>query len=342
MIASLGSGRRIPLDCQVVRSYFPDLAQNFSSPFRSSPGFDLDELARHICDCSTPYSNTQAVRDALQLIFRNLAKMRNAAEPDRIQRPLTTWLAKSVMIELEAQNRRPPNFRQTLNRFRALVAISNASASEYIAAMLYDFFESHYGIQICATCSRKAAFRFALLLFSMRLLPDVDVLSAFRQIVRGNPTLFSHQMRMNRFANPGSADIWRLMEWVGNHWDVESFDGLPDGLSHILRFRRRPQSSFRDRWLPRPGPRPLSWECTDLVRRPGLQPRLYSTGSLNGRHSENALMDITHHMDQLDTRLASLEDDHERVAVNQDSMLDCLDRYDRYGEGDRDWLDKWV
>lgn len=343
MVASLGSGGRIPLDCQVIRSYLPDLARTFAiSSYRSSQGLDIDELAQQICDCSTPNSNVPAVRDALRLIFRNLAKMHNPAAPDRVQRPLTTWLAKSVMIELEVTNRQPPNFRQTLNRVRSLVAISNAFASEYLAAMLYEFFGSHYGVQVCATCSRKASFRFALLLFSLRLLSDADVLSAFRQIVRGNPALFNRRVGMHRFANPRSADIWRLMEWVGGHWDAESFDGLPDGLSHVLNFRRRPHFEHRDRWLPHPRPRPLSWECTDIVQRPRLPPRLFSTGSLHGRQSENALMNIADQMEHLDTRLACLEDDHQHMAITQDNMLDYVDRYDRHSDGDGDWLDKWA
>ena len=346
MLASLGSGKGIPLDCQIVQEYLPDLARNFAiSSYRSSPGFDINELAQEICDYSTPNSHAPAVKDALQLIFHNLAKMHSTAGPDHVQRPLMTWLARSVVAELEAQSRRPPNFRQTLNRFRSLVAISNAFTSGYVTSLLYDFFESQYGIQICAACSRKAAFRFALLLFSLRLLPDADVLSAFRQIVRANPALFNRQVHMQRFANPRSADIWRLMEWVGGHWDADSFDGLPEGLSHILHSRRRPRFNPNGHWLPRPRPRPLSWGNAELMQRPSLQPRLYSTGSLQGRRSENALTDMANHMDHLDTRLASLENDHERVAGNQDAMVDYLnnsDRYDGYSDGDSDWLDKWV
>ncbi|KAL9094248.1 MAG: hypothetical protein Q9165_003388 [Trypethelium subeluteriae] len=346
IVACLSPGRRVPLDWQIVENYLPGLTRDSAlSLYRSSPGIEVDEMAQQVCEHSTPNSNVLVVRDALQLILRNIAKMRNTGGADRVRRPLQTWLGKSVVFELETRDRRPADFRETLNRFRGLVAISNAFASEYIAAVLYDFFASHYGIQICAASSKKAAFRFALLLFSLRLLSDADVLSSFRQIVRGNPSLFNRQVRMSRFANPRSADIWRLIEWVGGHWDAVSFDGLPEGLSRVMNLRRHPRLSPPERWHSQPRPRPLSWDVTDVVARPRLPPRLYTTGSLHGRRSENAIMDIADQVEQLDTRLASLENDHDRVVNTQENMVDYManpDRYHRDVDGDSDWYDKWA
>ncbi|KAI9688038.1 MAG: hypothetical protein M1822_001543 [Bathelium mastoideum] len=346
MVASLGPDRRFPIDFQVVQNYLPDLAHSSAlSSSRSGPGFDIDDLARQIFNHDTPTSNAPLLRNALQLIFYHVSKMHSTASLDRVRGPLKTWLARSVMMELEGQNRRVLHFTQTLNRFRSLVAISNAFTSDYIALLLYDFFGSQYGVEICTVCSRKTAFRFGLLFFSLRLLSDGNIFSVFRQIARGNPTLFRRQVGMNRFANPRSVDIWRLMEWVGAHWDAHSFDDLPDSLHHIIRTRRRPEVNRRECWLSRARPRPLSWEVSDTVRRPRLQPRLYTTGSLHDHRSENALTDMADQMEHLDMRLALLENDHTRIADTQDDMVDYLnglDQHDRLSDDDGDWLDKWT
>ena len=346
MVASLGSGRQMPLSSQIVQNYLPDLVRNVAmSPYRSSPSFEVDELAQQVFDHNTPNSNLSVVRNALHTIFHNLARIHNPAGPDHVQHSLKAWLARPVAMELEARRRQPSNFAQTLSRFRSLVAISNAFTSEIIAAIIYDFFRSHYGTQICSTCSRKAAFQFALLLFSLQLLPDANVFSAFRQIIQGNPALFRRHFGMHRFANSHSADIWRLMEWVGRHWDTESFAGLPVGLHSVLRSRAHPRFGPRNLWLSRQNSRPSSWEGTDMIQRPRLQPRLHSMGSLGCHRSENALMDMADHMENLDTRLASLEHDHTRVTNTQDDIVEVLnqsDRYERFSDDDSDLMDVWT
>jgi hypothetical protein len=334
VVASLGPGRWVSLDKRVVESFFPELQQNVSSmlAFGRQDGLEVENLARRISNLSSHGSNVPVIGEALELIFYNLAQMQDL-ELDRIESVLWDWMAGSAISELKRQAGGALHFPRTLNRLRGLLAICNVLHSTRIARLLYDFFRSQYGGDICASCSKKAAFRLALLLFSLHHLSDRELFSGFRQILQGNRALFSRRSRMQRFINPRSHQLWDLLRWVNFNINAESFDSLPETLARFVHSRDR---ASQRRSSVNPRSRPISWhEGRELLTYHAQSPRRRSLiGSFDRRRrSEYALDMVAHEFESLNSRLTDIEYGQEEVNNKQDMMLDCLLRQDRRDDG---------